>query len=86
MIPVVSYTAYVLCKMMIGARRIKKVNGVVNKIVRITEQNQWSKELDKPTANDSRETTATGRTGAGTTPSNDTNLRAGKTHWVNIRQ
>ena len=45
MIPVVSWIVYILCKMMIGAikkRRMKKVDRVVNKIGGITKQNQWS--------------------------------------------
>ena len=55
-------------------KKNQKVNGVVKKIGRITKRNQWSQELNKPTANDSQETIATGTTGAGTTTSYDTNL------------
>ena len=68
--------------MMIGAinkRRIKKVDGVVNKTGRITKWNQWSQELNKPTANDIQDTTATGEIGAETIPLTDTNLKAGET-------
>ena len=74
--------------MMKGAikkRRIKKVDGVVNEIGKITEQNQWSHEL-KPTANDVQNTSATGATGAETIPLNDANLKAGETQWVSTRQ
>ena len=76
----------------IKRRRIQKSNEDGNKTGRITKQNQrqimdTNKEaLKKPTANNSQEIIATGTTGAGTTTSNDTNLGAGETHWVNIRQ
>ena len=94
MIPLWAWTVYILCKIMIGAikgRRIQKSNQGVNKMRRITKQNQRpimdtnKEELKRPTVNDSQGTIATGTTGAGTTTSHDTNLGAGKTHWVNIR-
>ena len=74
---------------MIGAikkRRINKVDGVVNKIRRIEKRNQLSQELNKPTANNSQDTIETGTTEAGTTASNDANLKAGETQWANTRQ
>ena len=75
--------------MMIGAikkTRIKKVDGVINEIGKIMKRNQWSQELNKPTANASQETIATGTTGAGTMASNDANLKAGETQWASTRQ
>ena len=53
---------------------------------RIAKRNQPPNELKKPTSNDSQETIATGTTGARTTASNDDNLGAGETQWVNTRQ
>ena len=42
--------------------------------------------MNKPTANNTQDTSATGATGAETTPSNDANLKAGETQWVSTRQ
>ena len=67
-------------------KKNQKVDGAINKIGRITEQNQWSQEVNKTTANDSQETIATGRTVVGTTPPKYANLKAGETQWVKTRK
>ena len=89
MIPIVTWTVYILCKKMLGAiktRRIGKVDRMVNETGRITEQNQRSQELDKPTSNYVQDTSVPGTTEAETTPSHDANLRAAETQWVSTRQ
>ena len=53
---------------------------------RITKRNQRPKELKNPTANNSQETILTGTSGAGEMTSNDSNIGAGETQWINSRQ
>ena len=42
--------------------------------------------MDKPIANYVQDTSVPGTTGAETTPSNNANVKAGETQWVNTRQ
>ena len=89
MIPIVTWTVYILCKKMlraIKARRSRKVERLVNETRMITEQNQWSKKLDKPIAKYVQDTSGPVTTEAETTPSHDANLRAAGTQWVSTRQ
>ena len=89
MIPIVTWTVYILCKKMVGAiktKRIRKVDRMVNETGRITEQNQCSKELDKPIANYVQDTSVPGTTAAETTPSHGANLRTAETQWVSTRK
>ena len=95
MVPLWAWTVYILCKIMMGVtkrRRFQKSNEDVNKMGRITTQNQRpimdtnKEELTEPLPNNSQGTIATGMTGAGIKISTDTKVGAGKTQWVNTRQ
>ena len=89
MIPIVTWTVYILCKKMLRAiktRRSRKVDRLVDETWMNTEQNQWSKTLDQPIAKYVQNTSGPVTTEAETMPSHDVNLRATGTQWVHTRQ